>query len=202
MKHQPKPVEYETPYKTVILDSPKQLVVKQGHKCINAGIVKHKGKFVPLVVRYDNKPELLGEIETWLEAWSEYNKWFDDQVSIAKGTMTTSTPINFDEAQNNDFTWSYWDGTSGKTLTEKATGQEIYQMRYTDNGKAVEGETKIKGMAFWRALEMLKNEPAKPSLTPAEEVAANKNIERIPARNDHPGWCNHCHSYCYGDCTS
>jgi hypothetical protein len=33
-----------------------------------------------------------------------------------------------------------------------------------------------------------------------------QNMARIEAerreRNSHPGWCNKCHSYCYGDCTA
>lgn len=27
-------------------------------------------------------------------------------------------------------------------------------------------------------------------------------VAKAAARNQHPGWCNRCHSYCYGDCQS
>lgn len=198
----PQAIEYQTPHKNVILSDPKQLVVKQGFKCISAGTVKVKGKFSPLFVRYDNKPELAAKIAEWVNGWEEYNKWYKDQVSLAMETMKISGGnLNFDKAENADFTWTYWDGTSGKTLTEKATGREIYQMKYTGGGGSVEGETRVKAMAFWDALEELKDAP-KPSLTLQEIDSFERTVEQLHSRNDHPGWCNHCHSYCYGDCQS
>jgi hypothetical protein len=199
--NKPRAIEYETPHKTVVLSDPKQLIIKQGFRCIRAGSVKVNGKYKPLFVRYGNKPELLSEIEAWLLAWDEYNKWYTAQVEAAKSTMITNTPLNFDEAENEFFAWSHWDGTSGKTLKEKATGREIYQMKYTDNSKSVEGETRVKAIAFWDALEELQDDP-KPAPTQEEEAASSRTIERLPAENNHPGWCNQCHSYCYGDCQS
>lgn len=199
---EPKAIEYETPHKKVVLSDPEQLVVKQGKKCIDAGPVKNKeGKFVPFFVVYDNKPELLAEITQWLEDWNKYNAWFASQVELAKSTMVTNTPANFDEAENDVFTWTKWDGTSGKTLREKSTGREIYQMNYTDNGQSVEGETRVKASAFWEALWSLQDDP-KPTMTTEEVASFEKAIEQLPEDNNHPGWCNRCHSYCYGDCQS
>lgn len=118
-------------------------------------------------------------------------------------TLTTDTLYNFNKAENKYFSWSYWDGTSGKTLTEKSSGRQIYQMKYTDTGEGVQGETRVKASAFWSALGKLQDDP-KPELTIAEATATEKLIEQLPDpdRNNHPGWCNLCHSYCYGDCTA
>lgn len=201
MLQEPKPIEYETPHKTVVLSNPKQLVVKQGKHCINAGTVKNKGKFVPFFLVYDNKPVLVAAIEAWLEAWDAYNEWYGEQVANAKSTMITSSAVNFDEAQNDYFSWTQWDGTSGKILREKLSGREIYQMKYTDNGQSVTGPDRVRAAAFWDALEQIKDQPT-PTLTPQEIATAEKVFERLPETNDHPGWCNHCRSYCYGDCQS
>jgi hypothetical protein len=201
--NKPQAIEYTTSHgHTVVLADPKNLVVKQGFKCIDGGTAKHGGKNVRLMVRYDNKPELAAEIKSWKAAWDKYDEFLSEQVELARSTMKCNTRINFDKAENSHFSWTYWDGTSGKTLTEKGTGREIYQMRYTDNGKSVEGDDKIRAMAFWRALEQLKDKPA-PTYT-SEELKAIEEQERqeIDRRNSHPGWCNHCHSYCYGDCQS
>jgi|SRR3990167_8819195 len=38
------------------------------------------------------------------------------------------------------------------------------------------------------------------------KAAGEENMRRMEAeqreREKHPGWCNKCHSYCYGDCNS
>ncbi len=199
--NKPQPIEYETPYKTVKLTDPTQLVVKNGIDVINAGTVKHNGKYVPFFLRYDNKPELLSKTNAWVESWHKYNAWLDKQVLAAKSTMTTNSLVNFDQAENQDFSWSYWDGTSGKTLTHKSSARQIYQMKYTDSGESVQGETRVRASAFWSALWELQDDP-KPALTQEEENATTKMIGQLPINNNHPGWCNHCHSYCYGDCRS
>jgi len=40
----------------------------------------------------------------------------------------------------------------------------------------------------------------------AAKEAEERNIARMEAehkaRQRHPGWCNKCHSYCYGDCSA
>lgn len=75
MTTKPEAIEYTTPHgHTVILDDPKKLVVEQGFTCINGGTIKHNGKNVRLMVRYDNKPELAAQIATWLEDWKAYEE--------------------------------------------------------------------------------------------------------------------------------
>ena len=73
MTTKPEPIKYETSYGyTVTLDDPNQLVIEQGYTCINGGKIKHNGKMVKLMVRYDNKPELAAKIKDWEAAWEQY----------------------------------------------------------------------------------------------------------------------------------
>jgi len=73
----PKPVKYyvEKMDHTVVLDDPKQLVVEQGHHCIDGGRVTHQGKTGRLMVCYDNKPGLAAEVATWKSAWEQWTAY-------------------------------------------------------------------------------------------------------------------------------
>jgi hypothetical protein len=110
-------------------------------------------------------------------------------------TITTSTKYNFDKAENSIFSWSSWDGTSGKTLTHKATGRQIYQMSWLDkNGYMAEpvvGETREQAMAFWAELETLKNQ---------KPPRRDEDYAEPEPKHGVNGYCRKCHSYCYGDC--
>jgi len=197
----PQAVEYTTTTShKVVLSRKEQLVIEQGLPCISGGNVKHDGKMVKMVVRYDNKPELAAMVAEWQAAQEAYETWFANLVETTRQAMTTITRVNFNQAETADFSWTYFDGTSGKTLREKSTGREIYQMRYTDKGEDVTGETREKAMAFWRALESLKETPA--PLFTGKEVARIEEIEfemSEPKHGEH-GYCRKCHSYCWGDC--
>jgi len=105
-------------------------------------------------------------------------------------TIQTNTKYNFDQAQDQNFSWTKWDGTSGSTLTHKATGREIYQMRWSD-GKMVDGETRTLACKFWDELHALQEQ--KPALADVVET----DPEPQHGQN---GYCRKCHSYCYGDC--
>lgn len=197
----PQPVEYTTTTgHKVILSNKKQLIIEQGFPCIDGGHIKINGKGGRLAVRYDNKPELAAMVAVWQEKQAAYETWFAGLVEATKQAMTTNTRINFDKAETDEFSWTYYDGTSGKTLREKSTGREIYQMRYTDKNEAVTGETKEKAKAFWRALESLKEKPA--PLFTGEEMARIEKIEFAMTEPKHGenGYCRKCHSYCWGDC--
>ncbi len=199
----PQAVEYTTTTgHKVVLSDKKQLIVEQGLPCIDGGYTKINGKSGRVVVRYDNKPELSAAIAKWQADLTAYEAWFAGLVETTKRTMTTNTRVvNFDQAETADFSWTYWDGTSGKTLREKSSNREIYQMRYTDNNESVTGETREKAMAFWRALESLKKAPAAPVYTAGETA----RMERLELEMTEPvhgvnGYCRKCHSYCWGDC--
>jgi hypothetical protein len=105
-------------------------------------------------------------------------------------TIKTDTKYNFTKAENDIFSWTCWDGTSGNTLTHKASGRDIYHMNWlNDQGKMEEpvtGETKDQAIKFWAELEELQNQ--KP-----------QSVE-ITEETHGAGWCEKCHSYCYGDC--
>ena len=73
--NQPNPITYTTEHKTVSVDHPSRLITMQGYPCIDGGWIKHKGKTVKYVIRYDNKPELNAEIEEWTAAWAKYEEW-------------------------------------------------------------------------------------------------------------------------------
>lgn len=106
--------------------------------------------------------------------------------------IKTSTKYNFDKAENDVFSWSTWDGTSGNMLKHKETGRWIYQMHWlNERGKMaerVDGDTREQASAFWAELEQLQAQ--KP---PRRE-------EDYSVEKHGFGWCNKCHSYCYGDC--
>lgn len=105
-------------------------------------------------------------------------------------TIQTNKQYNFDQAENDIFSWNTWDGTSGKTLKHKASGREIYQMRWSDTGKPVETEIKQAACNFWDELHALQKQPA---------PKVSEPVETEPAHG-HNGYCRKCHSYCYGDC--
>ena len=66
-------LEYTTKHGyEVTLSDPKQLVIVQGYSCINGGKVRHNGKMVKLMVRYDDKPDLANKVAAWQEAWEKY----------------------------------------------------------------------------------------------------------------------------------
>lgn len=149
---------YKTAHKVIETDSP-SIITVQGIKCLDGGIIKQGKKFVPYMVRLDNKPELVAALEAYQKSVDEYNAWFAEQVETIKATIKTSGPGNFTEAENDEFSWSYWDGTDGNTLRDKLnSNREIYQMKYTDNFEVITGEKKQKVMAFWRALDAIKDD--------------------------------------------
>ena len=197
----PQAVEYTTTTgHKVVLSDRKQLVIVQGLPCIDGGNIKQNGEMVKLVVRYDNKPELAAQVAEWKAAQDAYEAWFAGLVEATKQAMTTNTRVNFEQAETDEFSWTYWDGTSGKTLREKSTGREIYQMRYTDKSEAITGETREKVMAFWRAMEGLKENPA-PLYTGEESAKIEKmDFEMTEPKHGKNGYCRKCHSYCWGDC--
>ncbi len=77
-------------------------------------------------------------------------------------TIKTNTFYNFDKAENDVFSWSYWDGTSGSILTHKASGRQIYQMHWLNEkdkmAEAVEGETREAALAFWNEFSQIKKD--------------------------------------------
>lgn len=106
-------------------------------------------------------------------------------------TIKTNATYNFDKAEDDNFSWSAFDGTSGCILTHKASGREIYQMHYLSDGKKaekVEGETRDLAIKFWDELNTLQNQ---------KPIRIEENCEEHGF-----GWCDKCQSYCYGDCTA
>lgn len=108
--------------------------------------------------------------------------------------MKTNTKYNFDKAENEMFSWTEWDGTSGNTLMHKPSGRTIYQGHWLGtDGKMAESISEEIGLAvieFRRELNELKNR--KP-----ERYTVGAGPEPQHGQN---GYCRKCHSYCYGDC--
>lgn len=105
-------------------------------------------------------------------------------------TLTTDTKYNFREAENELFAWNF---TERDFLTYKPTGQQIYQMMWYEwkNSQPVTDQTiKDAVKEFWA--ELRKRQEAKPE---------PKNNDNQPEERGY-GWCDKCHSYCYGDCTA
>ena len=110
-------------------------------------------------------------------------------------TIKTNTKYNFSEAEDEKFSWNTWDGTSGKILTHKASGRQIYQMCWLDaegyKAGKVEGKISEQVKSFWAELEQLRTQ--KP---PTDDY-----VDPEPKHGEN-GYCRKCHSYCYGDCSS
>jgi len=72
----PMNIEYTTEdgYK-VVISSPEQIVVTQGIPCVDGGKIRHDGKMVRLMVRYDNRPELAAQITRWQADWKAYQDY-------------------------------------------------------------------------------------------------------------------------------
>ncbi|RJO64971.1 MAG: hypothetical protein C4540_02445 [Candidatus Omnitrophota bacterium] len=105
--------------------------------------------------------------------------------------IITDTKFNFEKAENDLFSWNYWDGTSGNCLTHKPSGREIYQMRW-NNGEEVESDIRQAAKEFWTELWALQEQ--KP---PRIEEDYDYDLEPKHGQN---GYCRKCGSYCYGDC--
>lgn len=148
---------YETVHKVIETTNPKIITI-QGVKCLDGGFIKNGSKVQPYMIRLDNKPELVAKLEAYQQALDEYNAWFAQQVETVKATIKIDTPHNFTEAENDDFSWTTFDGTSGKCLTEKATGKEIYQMSYSYSNLPLSKETKLKVELFVAALDAIKSD--------------------------------------------
>lgn len=159
--NEPTAFVYETSYKTISTSNPK-IVTFNGIKCLDGGTIKQGKKFVNFAVRLDDKPELVAALDAYQADWDRYNRWFAEQVEVVKATITIDTPANFTKAENDDFSWSTFDGTSGQCLTEKSTNKQIYQMRYSNGYKngttELTEETKVKVKLFWAALDAFRND--------------------------------------------
>jgi len=105
-------------------------------------------------------------------------------------TIKTDTKYNFTKAENNIFSWSYMDGTSGNILVHKPSGRRIYQMTWLDkNGKMAEtvgDDIRKDAILFKDELNILQD--AKPQMQAEPELEADTN------------YCLKCGSYCWGDC--
>lgn len=113
--------------------------------------------------------------------------------------IITNTEFNFSKAENDLFSWSDSDGTSGNMLFHKPSGRSIYQMHWLDeNGKMadrVEGETRENAIIFWDELRALQAE--KQNVHHNDDESWDGEIEPPHGEN---GYCRLCHSYCYSDC--
>jgi hypothetical protein len=73
--NKPEPIVYETPYKTVKIESLAQIKTIQGKEVVDGGMVKHNGKIVPFCITIDNKPDLVELIKKFREEWETYNAY-------------------------------------------------------------------------------------------------------------------------------
>ena len=112
-------------------------------------------------------------------------------------TITTNTKYNFTDAESDLFSWSSFDGTSGKTLTHKASGRQIYQMQWCNKQgytvEKVEGEICQAVKEFWAELRRLQAQ--KPPMVEADYYDSDPE-----PKHGVNGYCRKCHSYCYTDC--
>ena len=117
-------------------------------------------------------------------------------METAMTAIKTDTKYNFQQAENDQFSWNTWDGTSGNTLLHKPSGRRIYQMQWCNSEgyvtDTVEGEVCEAVKAFWAELRKLQAQ--KPP-----RVEEDYDIESEP-KHGYNGYCRKCHSYCYSDC--
>jgi hypothetical protein len=188
--NKPEPITYAASHKTIIVETPDQLIVAQGVPCIDGGMARINGKAQRYMVRYDNKPELAAQITDWLAAWQAYNA----SIETLADQLMTDKVYNPARAESDLFAWDRFDDTNGGKLLHKPSGRSLYQMRWIDpaTGYAtdpVTGEERDQAIAFWAALRIRRDrQPA---------YVAQSDTE---PQHGHNGYCRKCHSYCYGDC--
>lgn len=71
----PEPIKYETEYKTVVVETPRDIKTVQGIEVLDGGIIFKNGKEMKFYIRIDNKPELSQQIADWKAAWASYNAY-------------------------------------------------------------------------------------------------------------------------------
>jgi hypothetical protein len=132
---------------------------------------------------------------TWIYAWRDMPRIIahpgnGKDKEKPKMTIKTDYRINFTHAENDQFVW---DSLNPDTLTYKPTGQEIYQMMWYEyrNSKPIIDPTVIAAVTgFWDELKNLQTAP----------VYSGEPVDAIEEHGF--GWCDKCHSYCYGDCAA
>lgn len=72
---QPKPLTYQTPYKTVVIEDPSGIKTMQGMKVLDGGIVVQNGKSVKLCVKIEGKPDLEAAVTEWMAEWDAYKSF-------------------------------------------------------------------------------------------------------------------------------
>lgn len=106
--------------------------------------------------------------------------------------IKTNTKYNFDEAENDVFSWKHFDGTGGNLLWHKESQRYIYQMSWLEDGKMSEpvtGEVRDQASAFWNELSALE-----------EGYSEDDDCDYQEPEHGENGYCRKCHSYCFGDC--
>lgn len=99
--------------------------------------------------------------------------------------LTTNTKFNFTKAENNVFSWNYFDGDG--LLVHKATGRQIYQMHWlSSDGKMSErvvGSDANDVIAFWDELYALKKSRAA-ELSKEKMASIDEDLMEIEKEQD------------------
>lgn len=72
---QPESLTYTVQDKTITIDSPNKIIVVDGIECLDGGIIRHNGQDVKMLVRIDNKPDLVKMVADWRAEWDAYNAY-------------------------------------------------------------------------------------------------------------------------------
>jgi hypothetical protein len=73
--NQPKPLTYETKYKTVEIKSLDEIVTVNGIEGLDGGYIKYNGKSTKYIVQISNKPDLVEMVKSWRAEWEAYNTY-------------------------------------------------------------------------------------------------------------------------------
>lgn len=181
----PKTIKYQTPHGEITLWQRSQLITYNGVPCIDAGHIKHNGKNVRFVVRYDDKPELAALVAQWVADWDAYNTWHESEVAatIKRATIRRNIVDAVSDITDGRYEWSWADE---HVIRDTATGKT----HYNDLNEEM--------MVFWDAVEIIRNKQTSAPMTMEEQGYADDYVDE-PKHGEH-GYCRKCHSYCYGDC--
>lgn len=72
---QPNALTYVTPYKTIVINDPREIITINGIECLDGGSIMYNGQLTTLQVRIDNKPDLAKMVTDWRAEWDVYNAY-------------------------------------------------------------------------------------------------------------------------------
>lgn len=71
----PESLKYEVQGHNVAINTLDQIIDVDGVECLDGGIIRHNGQDAKMLVRIDNKPDLVKMVADWRAEWDAYNAY-------------------------------------------------------------------------------------------------------------------------------